>query len=93
MLPPIEVITLIALSFSGSSDWWADQPISRDEPPAVKADSWCRNDIDHFILARLEAEGLTPSPEADRRTLIRRATYNLTGLPPDPGSSRGICCK
>ncbi|MAT80133.1 MAG: hypothetical protein CMJ29_00625 [Phycisphaerae bacterium] len=84
MLPPIEVITLIALSFSGSSDWWADQPISRDEPPAVKADSWCRNDIDHFILARLEAEGLTPSPEADRRTLIRRATYNLTGLPPDP---------
>ncbi|MEW5978563.1 MAG: PSD1 and planctomycete cytochrome C domain-containing protein [Acidobacteriota bacterium] len=50
--------------------------------PAVKNQSWVRNDIDRFVLSRLEAGGLVPSTEADKRTLIRRATYDLTGLPP-----------
>ena len=52
--------------------------------PVVKQAGWVRNAIDNFILARLEKEGLTPSPEADRRSLIRRVTYDLTGLPPTP---------
>ena len=52
--------------------------------PAVKDAAWPRNAIDRFILARLEAEGLKPSPEADRTTLIRRVTLDLTGLPPTP---------
>jgi len=52
--------------------------------PDVKQGAWVRNAIDNFILARLEKEGLTPSPETGRRSLIRRVTYDLTGLPPTP---------
>lgn len=63
---------------------WSFQPVRRVEPPAVSDAAWVRNPIDRFVLARLEAEGLAPSPEADRRTLIRRVTFDLTGLPPAP---------
>src|SRR5207249_11801322 len=52
--------------------------------PKVECVSWPRNAIDSFVLARLEAEGLRPSPEAARTTLIRRVTLDLTGLPPTP---------
>jgi hypothetical protein len=52
--------------------------------PDIKDQNWARNAIDHFILARLEREGLAPSQEADRRSLIRRVSYDLTGLPPTP---------
>ncbi len=63
---------------------WAFQPV-RDAPlPPVRRADWCRTPIDDFVLARLEAAGLGPSPPADRRTLIRRASYDLTGLPPSP---------
>jgi hypothetical protein len=61
---------------------WAYQPVRNPELPAVADASWVRNDIDRFILARIETAGVPPSPEADRRTLIRRASYDLTGLPP-----------
>jgi hypothetical protein len=63
---------------------WAYVPPTRPEPPAVRQSQWPRNPIDRFILARLEREGLTPSAEADRETLLRRVTYDLTGLPPTP---------
>ncbi|HVS35004.1 MAG TPA: DUF1549 domain-containing protein, partial [Gemmataceae bacterium] len=63
---------------------WAFQPIVRPEPPAVKNEAWVRNPIDRFILARLEKEGVAPSPEADRPTLIRRLSLDLLGLPPSP---------
>ena len=63
---------------------WAFQPLARVETPAVKDAAWARNDVDRFILAALEAKGLRPSPPADRRTLIRRATFDLLGLPPTP---------
>ncbi len=52
------------------------------EPPAVERGAWVRNPIDAFVLARLEAEGIAPAPEADRVTLLRRLTFDLTGLPP-----------
>ena len=53
-------------------------------PPPVKDQSWVINAVDAFVLSGLEAKGLHPSPAADRRTLIRRVTYDLTGLPPAP---------
>jgi hypothetical protein len=61
---------------------WAYQPIRKPPLPAVRLSSWATSPIDNFILAKLEANGLTPSPPADRRTLIRRAYYDLIGLPP-----------
>ena len=61
---------------------WAYTAPVRSEPPAVKQGEWARNEIDRFILARLEADGITPSPEADRATLVRRLYFDLTGLPP-----------
>jgi hypothetical protein len=66
------------------SSHWAWAAPKRSEPPAVRQTAWPRNAIDRFILARLEREGLQPSPEADRITLLRRLTYDLTGLPPTP---------
>jgi mono/diheme cytochrome c family protein len=64
------------------SEHWAFTALEKPALPAVKNESWARNPIDRFILARLEAQGLQPAAEADRRTLIRRATLDLTGLPP-----------
>jgi len=63
---------------------WSFIPPKPQPVPEVKQKDWLRNAIDNFVLARLELEGMSPSPEADRRTLIRRATYDLTGLPPTP---------
>ncbi len=56
----------------------------RPEPPRVKNQAWVRNPIDRFVLAELEKHGLAPAPEADRRTLARRLSLDLTGLPPEP---------
>jgi cytochrome c553 len=63
---------------------WSFIPPKRPELPAVKNEGWTRNPIDRFILSRLEAEGLSPAPEADRRVLARRVSLDLTGLPPAP---------
>src|SRR3954463_1109760 len=63
---------------------WAFVPPKKTAPPEVKTIAWPRNDIDRFILAKLEGNGLSPAPQADRRTLIRRVTLDLTGLPPTP---------
>ncbi|HEY1599967.1 MAG TPA: DUF1553 domain-containing protein, partial [Pirellulales bacterium] len=68
----------------GGYDWWSLQPVRPTEPPAVHEQSWPRGPLDRFVLARLEGAGLKPSPEADRRTLIRRLSFDLTGLPPVP---------
>jgi hypothetical protein len=66
------------------TDHWAFRPVLRPVVPDVRQRDWPRNDIDRFILARLEAEELPPSPEADRREWIRRITLDVTGLPPTP---------
>jgi mono/diheme cytochrome c family protein len=63
---------------------WSFLPPKRQAIPSVTHGELVRNAIDNFVLARLEKGGLTPSPEADRRSLIRRVTYDLTGLPPTP---------
>jgi hypothetical protein len=67
----------------GRKFWCFQQPQARPVP-TVKAAAWPRTDIDRFILARLEAEGLRPVADADRVTLIRRAYFDLVGLPPSP---------
>ncbi len=63
---------------------WSFRPLTRPEPPRVKDKPQARNGIDRFILARLEATDLSLSPEASRETLIRRLSFDLTGLPPTP---------
>jgi hypothetical protein len=63
---------------------WAFTPPERPTPPDVKQADWVRNDIDRFVLAKIEAAGLAPSPEAHRSTLIRRLHADLIGLPPTP---------
>jgi hypothetical protein len=64
--------------------FWSFQPLAAPEPPAVGNEAWTRGPIDRFVLARLEAEGLEPLGDASKRVLIRRATFDLTGLPPTP---------
>jgi hypothetical protein len=65
-----------------ASEHWSFRPPRRPLLPAVAHEGWPRNGIDHFVLARLEKEGLSPAPEADRTTLIRRLSLDLIGLPP-----------
>lgn len=64
--------------------FWSFVPVKAVLPPDVKDAEWAGTEIDRFIAAKLEARGLRPAHRADRRTLIRRATYDLTGLPPTP---------
>jgi hypothetical protein len=64
--------------------FWSLQPVRAVVPPQVKNQSWVRTPLDRFLLARLEARGLAPAPAADKRTLLRRLTFDLTGLPPTP---------
>ncbi len=63
---------------------WAWQPLKSPAVPVVKDTSWPRNEIDQFLLSSLEQHGLSPVPAADRLTLLRRVTFDLTGLPPSP---------
>jgi hypothetical protein len=80
-------IELIKNWISEGAKWtpfWSFAPPRRPPLPEVHETKWIRNPIDAFILNRLEREGLHPSPEADKRTLIRRVTLDLTGLPPTP---------
>ena len=69
-------------SIAGGHDWWSFQPVQRPTLPQVKQERWARNDLDLFVLASLDERGLAPSNEADRRTLIRRLSFDLLGLPP-----------
>jgi len=69
--------------YTPQSGHWAYRPLAKLAPPQVKG-SWARSPIDRFILAKLQEKKLQPSPAADKRTLLRRVTYDLTGLPPTP---------
>ncbi|HEX4150012.1 MAG TPA: DUF1549 and DUF1553 domain-containing protein, partial [Pirellulales bacterium] len=68
-------------------DHWAFRPLRRPEVPAVQDAAWPAGPIDRIILARLEAKGLQPQPRVDRRALLRRVTFDLTGLPPTPADA------
>ena len=68
----------------GSQAHWAFQPVVRPRLPDVRNIQWPQSPVDRFVLSRMEAEGLTPLPQAPRRVLIRRVTLDLTGLPPTP---------
>ena len=72
------------MSRDEAARWWAFQPLSIPAPPAIPDGPAVQGDLDRFLQARLDAEGLAPAPPADRRTLIRRVTFDLTGLPPAP---------
>ncbi len=67
-----------------AAKFWSLAAVRDPAIPAVRNQAWVRNEIDGFLLAALEAKGLKPAPPADKRTLLRRATYDLTGLPPTP---------
>ncbi len=69
---------------------WSFQPLIEPTVPAVKQRSWPKSPIDRFVLAQLEAQGFVPAPSADKKTLIRRATYDLHGLPPTPEEVRSF---
>jgi hypothetical protein len=71
-------------SSAAGATHWSFQPIQRAPEPNVKNTAWARNAIDRFVLARLEKEGFTPSPEASRSRLIRRLSLDLVGLAPSP---------
>jgi len=97
-VPPAGIATLAAWVNAGARwpdgvdtaqvadrlDHWAFRPVVRHDPPAVRAAGWPRNDVDRFILARLESEGLAPAPEAHQRDWLRRVHFDLVGLPPAP---------
>ncbi len=69
------------------STFWSFQPVRSVQPPTVSLADWNRNPIDRFILSALERKGLKPGARADKATLIRRVTYDLTGLPPTPAQT------
>jgi len=73
-----------AIDWAKARDWWSLRPVTAAPPPPVQGTGWPVGDIDRFILARIEQAGLKPGAEASKAALIRRATFDLTGLPPTP---------
>lgn len=73
-----------AIDWEQARQWWSLKSISVAKPPALKDESWPLNDIDRYILVKLEQEGLAPGGDAPKPALIRRATFDLIGLPPTP---------
>lgn len=65
-------------------EWWSLRPLVAPSMPVVRDPKWVRTELDAFIMARLEASGLKPGPDAEKGALLRRVTYDLTGLPPTP---------
>jgi hypothetical protein len=78
----VRPVALRGVITDADKNFWAFKPLSQAAPPAPKQKDWVVNPIDAFILANLEKNGLKPAPQADKTTLLRRATFDLTGLPP-----------
>jgi Protein of unknown function (DUF1553)/Protein of unknown function (DUF1549) len=95
---PVAMILLVAASAPGADRpikpedraHWAFVPPRKAQIPSVKEAAWVRNAVDAFVLAKLESEGVSHAPEADRPTLLRRLSFDLIGLPPTPGEVRAF---
>ena len=79
---PVSVVKKPMVVTDKDKQYWAYRALQKVEPPAVKAIDWSRNPIDRFILAKLESAKIVPAADADKRTLLRRVTFDVTGLPP-----------
>jgi hypothetical protein len=79
-IDPYQVTT----SRRAGRDWWSLQPVRRPQAPTVRLPGWARSPIDAFVLHKLEEHGLSPEPQAEKRALIRRLSFDLLGLPPVP---------
>ncbi|MBJ44161.1 MAG: hypothetical protein CMJ80_12955 [Planctomycetaceae bacterium] len=90
--PRLEVATQTTtqMSIVQASTFWSFQPLKTPVVPHDASDRWSRNPIDSFVFAQLKKRELSPVPDADRRTLIRRATFDLTGLPPTPNEIKAF---
>ena len=84
VLKPLNNIASRATFTADEKSFWAYQPVRDSTPPAVAKEGWIQSPLDRFILAKLEELELAPAPPADKRTLLRRVTFDLTGLPPTP---------
>jgi hypothetical protein len=83
---PREGKTLIQkkIDFEAAKKYWAYQPITKPAPPQTKSQGWATSDIDKFLLAKMESQGIEPAQDADPKTLIRRVYFDVIGLPPTP---------
>lgn len=80
--PTVKILSKEERLQAARASHWSLQPIVEPPAPMVKDAAWAKRKLDHYVLAKLEGAGMTPSPSADKRTLIRRATLDLHGLPP-----------
>ncbi|MCE9608639.1 MAG: PSD1 and planctomycete cytochrome C domain-containing protein [Chthoniobacter sp.] len=79
-----------AINIDEARKFWSFQPVRDAAVPAVQNAAWTRGEIDRFLLAKMEERGVAPAGDADRRALLRRATYDLTGMPPTPDEMRAF---
>lgn len=87
--PPAQAASGVSDPFTPEQrSYWAFQPVERPREPLAQSEGWVRNPIDTFVLRALRSKGVAPAPEADRVTLIRRASFGLSGLPPTPDEVR-----
>lgn len=75
---------------AAAKDFWSFQPLTKPMPPTVAAPLWARTPVDRFILARFQAQGLTPNPSVDRRRLMRRLYLDVLGMPPTPAEAKAF---
>jgi cytochrome c553 len=78
------------IDFEEGRKFWSFQPVKQHELPIVRDTTWPRQRIDHFVLAKMESASMQPSPEADRRTLLRRAMFDMLGLPPSTAEAAAL---
>src|SRR5207247_3715574 len=88
--PPRPQTQRATIDIAAGKKFWSFQPIRSAVPPSVKAPAWSDHPIDRFVMAKWEARGLEPVPPAERLTLLRRTTFDLTGLPPTPEEIRAF---
>ena len=84
------IFTAVAVHAEESADLWSLEPLSRQAPPDVPDGDWANNPLDRFIYARMRKAGVEPGGEASKQSLLRRVTFDLTGLPPSEVETRNF---